>query len=96
MPHLETLFKGFDEFLCRLSAKQTGWVEKPHLPTTQKNTPLFSRPSLVYRLAQNIQPAHIRLQGGGNLYRTVGLLVVFDECDECAPDRQPRAVQGVD
>src|SRR3546814_4943386 len=41
-------------------------------------------------------PAHIGMERFGDVDAAVGLLIIFEDCDERAPDREARAVERVD
>src|SRR6516165_4749168 len=42
------------------------------------------------------EPAHPRREYRGHLHRAIPLLVVLEHGDQRAPDREPRAIEGVD
>src|SRR3546814_3607569 len=41
-------------------------------------------------------PAHMGMERFGDVDAAVGLLIIFEDCDERAPDREARAVERVD
>src|SRR5437879_9528718 len=72
--------------------RSTYWFSRPPPSTT---LPSLRRAQMIRRLCDPIETAHVLAEGGGNLDRPVGLLVVLEDRCHGSGKCQPGAVQGV-
>src|SRR5260370_24936081 len=79
---------------CLAIPSKRGAVASRRLPMLWKRKARKATTVLEF-LCRNPLHAHIRLQRRRNEHAAVGLLIVFEDGQPGAPNRQPAAVEGV-